>query len=276
MSTLHLESSCHGNHRGPARYTQALDRGHTPAAYALLGDQNMGGPKLTGESYLASKFIWNNCNVGSDFFLHRTFRQIKYSSISWQFSLLLPVDLECGITKQAVWVIVSNTIFAPSIIHCHPGWCLQPIILSGNHTNLIQYILFNQLYHLSNDVYKLNNSNKHIQRNPRSFQFFKSNISNLQHLQWILQNSPHLWVLSPAPSHSHSAPSRLAVMHLNGIGTVRNCKLAVDLLKRVPWQISAERGGERKDVPRWVSMLYIVIHTKNLYVSLDLIMYIII
>jgi hypothetical protein len=39
-------------------------------------------------------------------------------------------------------------------------------------------------------------------------------------------------------------------MHLNGIGTVRNCKLAVDLLKRVPWQISAERGGERKDVPR--------------------------
>jgi hypothetical protein len=50
----------------------------------------------------------------------------------------------------------------------------------------------------------------------------------------------------------------------------------VDLLKRVPWQISAERGGERKDVPRWVSMLYIVIHTKNLYVSLDLIMYIII
>ena len=46
-----------GNIRGPARYTQALDRGHTPAAYALLGDQNMGGPKLTGESYLASKFI---------------------------------------------------------------------------------------------------------------------------------------------------------------------------------------------------------------------------
>ena len=49
MSTLHLESSCHGNHRGPARYTQALDRGHTPAAYACLGDQNMAGPKLTGE-----------------------------------------------------------------------------------------------------------------------------------------------------------------------------------------------------------------------------------
>ena len=41
---------------------------------------------------------------------------------------------------------------------------------------------------------------------------------------------------SPNTSREKGVQLRLAVMHLNGIGTVRNCQLAVDLLKRV-WRL---------------------------------------
>lgn len=44
---------------------------------------------------------------------------------------------------------------------------------------------------------------------------------------------------------SGRCPSRLAVMHLNGIGTVRNCKMAVELLKRAGEPIPSERVPKR-------------------------------
>merc|ERR1712232_1260422 len=50
-----------------------------------------------------------------------------------------------------------------------------------------------------------------------------------------------LWYTEALDRGHTPAAYTLAVMHLNGVGTVRNCKIAVDLLKRV-----CERGS-------WVS-----------------------
>jgi len=47
-----------------------------------------------------------------------------------------------------------------------------------------------------------------------------------------------LWYTQALDRGHTSAAYTLAIMHLNGIGTVRNCKMAVELLKRV-----CERGG---------------------------------